>query len=54
MEMATIVVGVVLVLVIIGALIGTYKSLGSKECCCNDKNCTSGVTGHCNIKKSKD
>ncbi len=54
MEMATLFVGIVLVLVIVGAVIGTYKSFHTKDCCCKDKNCTSGVTQHCNIRKTKD
>lgn len=54
METVTIVVGIVLVLVIIGAVFGTYKSFHTKDCCCKDKNCSSGATQHCNIRKSKD
>lgn len=54
METSTIIVSIVLVLVIFGAMLGTYRSFHSKDCCCKDKNCTSGTTQHCNIRKTKE
>ncbi len=51
--MITIAAIAILCIIVVFAAIGSYKNFQSEKCCCEDKNCTGGVTRHCNIRKDK-
>ena len=54
MSTSTIIVAIILVIVIIFAIYGSYKTLHNERCCSDDKNCCCAETKHCSIRKEKD
>ncbi|MCQ2079000.1 MAG: hypothetical protein MJZ38_02955 [archaeon] len=54
MNVTTLVVAMILILVIVLATYGSYKTMHSESCCDDDRNCTCCETAHCSIRKDRE